>query len=130
MMMRMMTGEVKVKKDEAREILRERGMDPEEIEKFIGDGELATIGVQVPPDKALGMMQDIVKFGLLAGPIRFFVLLPAENRERLREIVAREGQEPLIIENFASQEGDYYDTLEEGFKGDSLLGDDEGKIKH
>ncbi len=116
-------------------MLLDRGMDEEEAKKFVDGRKVITKGLQLPPDQALELMTEMSKYGILHGPVRFFVVITEDNEQRLLELIKSTfGDTPLILGSVAGGDvsedpiGDYVRTIRDGFSGSAGLNVDPSKL--
>ncbi len=123
-------------KEEAMEMLIERGMEETEAKKFMGAkaGELITKGLQLPADQALDIMIEMSRYGVLTGPVRFYIVVTKDNEQRLLDELKVTGEEPIVLAAIKPDDigedpiGDYNRTIQDGFSGDAGLRGDPTKM--
>lgn len=111
----------------ARDFCKSRGMDSLEAKAFAASSNCPTRGIQLPPDVALEVMQKLIKFGLIVGPVNFFFCSPVEEDPRFEAIIKSTSSEVLRGEvNLTPNHGESsMETLtrevSKGFSGTPLL---------
>jgi hypothetical protein len=128
MMRKKRTTMSKMTKLEGMEMCLERGITKESAERFMDGRPIMTKGVQLPPEHALTVMNQLAEIGMFAGPIRFYVMLAEDDEAKLEEIIASTGHE-IIREEGLGDPANLKDAIAAGYKGSQgLEGLDKSKL--
>jgi hypothetical protein len=113
--------------------LTDQGMDEGEARKFLAkDCKVITRGIQLPARHALELLNELTDFGVLAGPVRFFMVTSKDNAQRLLDVVSSIGGPPIVEGTFkpgdsADPIGDFADTINKGYAGSADFDGDIGE---
>ena len=111
-------------KKEGMKLLLGQGMSEEEAVKFLDGRKVTAKGLQLPPDQALDLMNKMSEFGMLTGPVRFYVMVTEDNAQRLRDLITNNGQEQVVEGDFdpGKMEEDPIGQIANGFSGTAGFG--------
>lgn len=104
-------------------MLLERGMDQKEAGKFLDGRNVITKGLQLPAEHALELMNQMVKYGMFTGPVRFFVVIAEDNEQRLLDLLNSTGEDVAVEGRFDTGDvnkdpiGDYNRQIQDGYSG-------------
>ncbi len=120
--------------EEALKALLDRGMNPDEAERFLDGRRVKTKGLQLPPDQALDLMNQMSQFGILTGPVRFFIVLTEDNEQRLLDLLTTTGSEVALEGRFDTADlnkdpiGDYNRQIQDGYAGSADFEGSDSKL--
>jgi hypothetical protein len=78
-----------------------QGMDPGEAEHLVDANDSIVVGIQLPPNVAAEYVPKLAKIGMLTGPVRFYICIANDRKERVADLLSDGGKEEL------TQEWDY-----------------------
>lgn len=121
-------------KTESMKMLLDHGMDQKEADKFLDGRKVTTKGLQLPAEQALDLMNQMSKYGMFTGPVRFFVVITEDNEQRLLDLLNSTGNEVAIEGRFDTGDmgkdpiGDYNRQIRDGYSGSAEFEGAESKL--
>ncbi len=114
--------------------LTDQGMDEGEAKKFLARNcQIVTKGIQLPPHQAFRILEQMTKFGVLAGPVRFFIAVSKDNEQRLMELITSLAGPPILEGTFKPSEvggdpiGDFARKINDGYAGSAPFNGKQGQ---